>query len=69
MEDGGHTISRALFEQNLIEKRGDTQFSGDIRLLLTDDADWDFDRAFDFVMDTLISRLPGDAWQGRSSEG
>lgn len=69
MEDGGHTISRALFEQNLIEKRGDSQFAGDIRLLLTSDADWDFDRAFDFVMDTLISRLPGDPWQGRSSEG
>lgn len=68
MEDGGHTISRALFEQNLLEKRTDSQFAGDIRQLLTADTDWDFDAAFDFVMDSLISRLPGDPWQGRSPE-
>ena len=68
MEAGGHPISRALFEQNLLEKRGDSQFSGDIRPLLAAGTAWDFDTALDFVMDTLVSRLPGDPWQGRSTE-
>ncbi|BCR04294.1 hypothetical protein DESUT3_13630 [Desulfuromonas versatilis] len=59
MDDGGYQITRAQFEQNLLEKRDDPQFAGDIRPLLTADAEWDFNTAFDFVMDTLISKLPG----------
>ncbi len=68
MEHGGHQVTRALFEQNLLEKREDPQFAGDIRPLLRADVDWDFDRAFEFVMDTLMSRLPGYPWQGPSTE-
>ncbi|MDY0038643.1 MAG: nucleotidyl transferase AbiEii/AbiGii toxin family protein [Zoogloea oleivorans] len=68
MEDGGHQISRALFEQNLIEKQDDPRFIGDIRPLLIAGSDWDFKRGFDFVLDTLIARLPGEPWQGRSTE-
>ena len=68
MEVGGHQVTRALFEQNLLEKREDPQFSGDIRPLLTADADWDFNTAFDFVLGSLISKLPGEPWQGRSLE-
>ena len=64
---GGHKISRALFEKNLLEKRFNPQFTGDIRPLLRPDIDWEFDQAFDFVMATLIARLPGDPWQGRST--
>lgn len=67
MEDGGHQVTRAMFEQNLLEKREDFQFTGDIRPLLRADSDWDFKAAFEFVMDTLICRLPGDPWQGRST--
>jgi len=65
MEHGGHQISRALFEQNLLEKKADPQFTRDIEPLLTTDSNWDFDLAFDEVMDRLIALLPGDPWQGR----
>jgi len=62
---GGHKISRALFEKNLLEKRVNPQFTGDIRPLLRPDIEWDFEQAFDFIMERLIARLPGDPWQGR----
>ena len=65
MIHGGHKTSRALFEKNLFEKRVSTQFTGDIRPLLRTDINWDFDQAFDSIMETLISRLPGEPWQGR----
>lgn len=68
MEDGGHQVSRALFEQNLIEKQDDPRFIGDIRPLLIAGSDWDFKKGLDFVLDTLIARLPGEPWQGRSTE-
>jgi len=64
MEHGGAPVSRALFEQNMMEKRNDEQFSGDIGPLLTADVDWNFDQAFDFIMESLIPRIPGDSWKG-----
>ena len=65
MEYGEFSISRALFEQNLLEKRLDEKFNTDIEPLLTSDIDWDFNQAFNFIMETLIANLPGDPWQGR----
>lgn len=65
MEHGGHQISRALFEENLLEKKTDPQFTSDIGPLLTTDDFWDFNLAFDEVMSRLIAILPGEPWQGR----
>lgn len=65
MAHGGHQISRALFEQNLIEKKAEPQFVNDMEPLLTTASDWDFDQAFEDVMRRLIALLPGDSWQGR----
>ena len=67
MNHGGHQISRALFEQNLWEKKTDKQFISDIEPLLTAESDWDFSQAFDDVMNRLIALLPGDPWQGREA--
>ena len=67
MEHGGHQISRALFEQNLLEKKADPQFTGDIEPLLTADSKWDPDLAFEEIIDKLIALLPGDPWQGRET--
>jgi len=64
MSSGSHKVSRALFEKNLLEKRGSLQFTGDIRPLLKIDIDWDFDQALDFILETLITRIPGDPWKG-----
>lgn len=67
MEYVDHQITRALFEQNLLEKKEDPQFSGDITPLLTAETTWNFDVAFDDVMNRLISTLPGSPWLGHST--
>lgn len=64
MEHGEQHVSRAMFEENLLGKLKNPQFSSDIHPLLRTDIAWDFDRAFDFVMEALVSRLPGDPWRG-----
>ena len=66
MEHGDHTISRALFEKNLIEKKEDSEFKRDMEPLLTPEGEWNFEEAFDFVMESLISRLPGESWRGKN---
>ncbi len=62
-----HQITRALFEQNLLEKKEYPQFSGDITPLLTAETSRNFDIAFDDVMNRLISTLPGSPWLGHST--
>lgn len=64
MEYGEFSISRALFEQNMSEKRLDEKFCADIEPLLTSAIHWNFEQAFNFIMETLLARLPGDPWQG-----
>lgn len=67
MEHGGHHVSRAMFEQNLLEKKADPRFTQGISPLLAAGVDWDFEQGFEFVMKGLISLLPGEPWQGRNS--
>jgi len=64
MEHGGHSITRALFEQNMNQKRGDGQFTADIGPLLASGYSWNFDDAAAEVHSALIARLPGDPWKG-----
>jgi predicted nucleotidyltransferase component of viral defense system len=64
MEHGGHQVSRAVFEQNLLEKKADPRFTQDISPLLAADISWDFEEGFDFVMSRLVALLPGESWQG-----
>ena len=64
MEHEGHRVSRAEFEQNLSEKLQDHRFLEDISPLLIMNSGWDFQSAANFVMDSLVVCLPGDAWQG-----
>ena len=65
MERGGHKVSRAQFERNLLTKRLDPHFAGDIEPLLTPDGAWNLEEAFDVVMGRLVSSLPGEPWQGQ----
>ena len=67
MEHGGHHVTRATFEENLLAKKADPRFTQDIGALLAADVDWDFEQGFAFVMDTLLALLPGEPWQGRNS--
>jgi len=64
MEHEGHRVSRAEFEKNLSEKFQDPRFLEDIRPLLVNNSGWDFQNAAEFVLSSLVARLPGEAWQG-----
>lgn len=64
MEHGGHTITRALFEQNMHEKLTDLQFTADLGPLLAVGHPWDIGTAAEFVASALFHRLPGEPWKG-----
>lgn len=66
MEQEGHKISRAEFEQNLSEKLGDPGFIADIGPLVVDGSRFDLPRAADFVLKRLATLIPGEPWQGKS---
>lgn len=64
MADGGHAVTRAVFEANLHEKSCRVDFRGDMNPLLRPGLSWDFDAAMKLVLDELVARLPGGAWRG-----
>jgi len=63
-ERHGEAISRAMFEANLISKFKDRRFHDDLAPLLPADSDYDPDAAVQLVLEELVSRLPGEPWQG-----
>jgi predicted nucleotidyltransferase component of viral defense system len=70
MREGGHRVSRAMFEENLTHKLADLAFQADMMPLLRPGVDWSVDQAGEVVMTELISRLPGEPWRtlpGRQS--
>jgi len=67
MTHDGMRVSRAEFEENLRNKLGDREFAADIAPLLASDIKWDCLAAGEYVLDTLVSLLPGDAWKGSGS--
>ena len=58
-------VSRAMFEQNIDGKLRDPGFGSDMSGLLAAGRDWDLIAAARVVTERLVSRLPGEAWQGR----
>lgn len=64
MEHSGDAVSRAEFEENLAAKLEDHRFSADIGPLLVHGHSWDLDAMAQGVLDALLSRLPGEPWQG-----
>ncbi len=65
MEQEGHKISRAAFEQNLIGKLNDATFTEDVQPLLITGTVFDFRKAAEQVMNQLLPLMPGEPWQGR----
>jgi predicted nucleotidyltransferase component of viral defense system len=51
-------ISREEFIKNLEQKKDNRDFHVDISLLLPSKLHWNFDEAYQFVIDNVISRLP-----------
>lgn len=64
MAEGGNSVTRAMFEQNLSEKRGDARFTADIGPLLRQGSKWDREAALTRVGQALVERLPGLPWKG-----
>ena len=67
MDNSGHSITRAQFEQNMAAKSHDPQFATDIGPLLAPSFSWNMDAAYAAVSEELIQRLPGDPWKGVSA--
>ena len=67
LEHDGQSVSRAEFEANLLPKLGDPGFGRDIEPLVAPGIHWDFDGAAKYVLETLVSRLPGEPWKGHAS--
>ncbi|HEY9713801.1 MAG TPA: hypothetical protein V6C72_10040, partial [Chroococcales cyanobacterium] len=59
----GQRISRAEFEQNFVRKLGDAAFREDILPLVRDGVEYDFDLAARFMLDEVLSKLPGNPWK------
>lgn len=64
LEISEQSVSRAEFEQNLFYKLQDEIFRADITPLLVAGTDWNIDEAAELVLQSLVSKLPGDAWKG-----
>ena len=64
LEHGGHRISRAEFEANLVQKMRDPAFTADLGPLLAPGVDWELTEAARLVIDELVPRLPGEPWKG-----
>jgi predicted nucleotidyltransferase component of viral defense system len=65
MQEGGTPITRAMFEQNMANKKADSVFTADMTPLLASGQTWNFEDAYALVWRELIERLPGAPWQGR----
>lgn len=65
MEQENHKVSRAEFEENLLQKLADPGFADDVRPLLIPDTAFDFQAAADYLLNQLLPMLPGDPWQGK----
>lgn len=64
MTEGGHRVTRAMFEQNLHEKRARDVFRADLLPLLRPGLVWDAEAALTRVLGDLVARLPGEPWAG-----
>ncbi len=65
MAEGGHRVTRAVFEENLALKLADQRFLSDIPPLLAADHTWDADAAAATVTGLLCPLLEGAPWAKR----
>ncbi len=63
MSNSGVKVSRAEFEENFLKKLEDAAFRGDIRPLLRPGITYDVDEAARYMLDEIVSRLPGKPWK------
>jgi len=63
MNEGGHRVTRAEFEENLALKMEDPRFLTDIPPLLAAGRQWNSADAADLVHQTLIPLMEGEPWK------
>ncbi|HEY9786823.1 MAG TPA: nucleotidyl transferase AbiEii/AbiGii toxin family protein [Candidatus Obscuribacterales bacterium] len=63
MSSNNTKVSRAEFEENLLKKLEDAAFRGDIRPLLRPGITYDVDEAGRYMLEQIVSRLPGKPWK------
>ena len=63
LQESSLFISRAEFEENLLNKIQDPRFLKDITPLLSPAISWAQNSALEMVMKKLVSNLPGKPWQ------
>lgn len=70
MTRGGHAVSRAQFEENLLNKLATPDFTADLPIILAADAlsRFDVQRAGELVLRRLVAQLKGEPWQGSAEE-
>ena len=64
MKQGGHQITRALFEENLASKIHLPAFTDDIPPLLPPGVTFDLGKGIERVQREMITRVPGEPWKG-----
>jgi predicted nucleotidyltransferase component of viral defense system len=65
VKHGGHQITRALFEENLVDKIHLPAFTDDIPPLLPPGVTFDLAEAIERVLREVIALLPGEPWKGK----
>jgi predicted nucleotidyltransferase component of viral defense system len=65
MAAGGESVTRAMFERSLADKKTDNVFTADMTPLLASGRTWDVERCFERVSGALVTLLPGEPWKGR----
>lgn len=56
-ERGGTPITQKRFLDNMKQKRINSDFQSDMILLLPEGINWDFAQAFEFVQNTIITKI------------
>jgi predicted nucleotidyltransferase component of viral defense system len=64
MELGGTPVTRAQVEAAIAAKMADRAFLDDVPALLRTGLDYDPAEAWALVRESLVTKLPGDAWKG-----
>lgn len=63
MSEGGHHMTRALFEENLAAKMEAPRFLTDIPPLLAAGQNWNPEEAAALVLEKLCPLLSGEPWK------
>lgn len=56
-------ISRAEFEKNLMLKMKNYDFIADVKILLSDGINWQPEKAYSMIMNSLVTKLSGLPWK------